>query len=328
MSVSAGAVADRTVAGLSGQSIIREIDASGIYKYTLLVNSAWPLGDYTVMVTESTRGSLGSLVLTVADTDIPSIGADIAALPAQVSASVEAAAAKVDVAAAKVDSAAATATTAAGKVDAAAATATTAAATVEKAAATAEVAAGEVTKAGEEVRVIGQSLEKRFKDIEAAASGAQGLASFAAASAGEARTLIEKLRTELGAQEKTQTTYDQIIQLQTLVSAVQAEVAKIPEINNPGTRQAEALQAEALHASVQEVNTLLKKISGEGGANLDAMYQSIAETTAEVGDLKEQVDLLKNLIDVIRQVGEKVLDRTPPKKAPVKTWFEPGEPSR
>ena len=30
MSVSAGAVADRTVAGLSGQSIIREIDASGI----------------------------------------------------------------------------------------------------------------------------------------------------------------------------------------------------------------------------------------------------------------------------------------------------------
>jgi hypothetical protein len=241
---------------------------------------------------------------------------------------VEAAAAKVDVAAAKVDSAAATATTAAGKVDTAAATATTAAATVEKAAATAEVAAGAVTKAGEDVQAIGQSLEKRFKDIEAAASGAQGLASFAAASAGEARTLIEKLRTELGAQGQTQTTYNLIIQLQTLVSAVQAEVAKIPEINNPGTRQAEALQAEALHASVQEVNTLLKKISGEGGANLDAMYQSITETTADVGDLKEKVDLLKNLIGVIREVGEKVLDRTPPKKAPIKTWFEPGGPSR
>ena len=72
----------------------------------------------------------------------------------------------------------------------------------------------------------------------------------------------------------------------------------------------------------------MKKISGEGGANLDAMYQSIAETTADVGDLKEKVDLLKNLIGVIREVGEKVLDRTPPKKAPVKTWFEPGGPSR
>jgi hypothetical protein len=55
-----------------------EIETSGIYKYSLAVDSAWPLGDYTVMVTESTRGSLGSLVLAVADADIPSIGADVA----------------------------------------------------------------------------------------------------------------------------------------------------------------------------------------------------------------------------------------------------------
>ena len=70
----------------------------------------------------------------------------------------------------------------------------------------------------------------------------------------------------------------------------------------------------------------MKKISGEGGTNLDAMYQSIAETSADVTDVKEKVERLKNLLDVIREVGAKVLDRTPQKKAPIKTWFEPGGP--
>src|SRR5207253_4245772 len=141
---------------------------------------------------------------------------------------------------------------------------------------TAKSAATEVTKAGQEVRAIGDKLEGSFKAVVDAASGAQGLASMASNAANEARAVIESVRNELGAKGKTQTTYDLIAQLQTLVGAVQAAIAKIPEtINSPETRQAEALKTEELRASVQEVNTLLKKISGEGGTNLDAMYQSI-----------------------------------------------------
>jgi len=200
---------------------------------------------------------------------------------------------------------------------------------VQKASDTAHIAAGEVQKAGAGVQAIGQKLESRFQKVEDAAAGAQGLASQAANAANDARTIIESVRTELGARGKTQSTYDQIVQLQTLLSAVQAAVAKIPEtVNNPETRKAEALKAEELQASVQEVNKLLKKISGEGGANLDALSQSVAATSTEVGDVKDKVERLKKLLEMIREVGEKVLDRTPQKKAPVKTWFEPGGAAR
>jgi len=317
-----------------------EIGSTGVYKYTVPVNAVWPLGDYTAVVTESTKGSLESMVLTVADADIPSLATDIAALPAKVSASVEAAAAKVDTAAEAVKSASLTATTAAGVVKDAAAVATTAAGEVQKASETAKVAsgevhaaAGEVKKAGEDaaagVKKVGDQLEGRFKKVEDAAAGAQGLASQAANAANDARTIIESVRTELGARGKTQSTYDQIVQLQTLLAAVQAAVAKIPEaVNNPDARKAEAAKADELQASVQEVNKLLKKISGEGGANLDALSQSVAATSTDVGDVKEKVERLKKLLEMIQEVGEKVLDRTPQKKAPIKTWFEPGGAAR
>src|SRR5437667_12575884 len=94
-----------------------EIGTTGVYQYKLPVNTAWTLGDYTAVVTESTKGSLESMVLTVADADIPSLAKDIAALPAKASASVEAAAVKVDNAAEAVKSASVTATTAAGVVE-------------------------------------------------------------------------------------------------------------------------------------------------------------------------------------------------------------------
>jgi len=213
-------------------------------------------------------------------------------------------------------------------VEKAAGVATTAATEVQTASATAKEAAIEVTKAGQEVRAIGDKLEGQFKQVVDAASGAQGLASMASNAANDAKAIIEGVRNELGARGKTQTTYDQIAQLQAALGVIQAAVAKIPEINNPESRKADAARADALQASVQEVNALLKKISGEGGTNLDAMYQSITETTGEVGNLKEKVDRLKSLIDLIRQVGEKVLDRTPLKKPAVKTWFEPERGAR
>jgi hypothetical protein len=145
----------------------------------------------------------------------------------------------------------------------------------------------------------------------------------------EARAIIESVRAELGAKGKTQTAYDQIVQLQGALQAVQAMVAAMPEtLNNADTRKAEAARAEALQTSVQDVNTLLKKIGGEGGTSLDAMYKSITETTGDVGDLKEKVARLKDLIDSIREVQEKVLDRTSPKKPAIKTWFEPAGSSQ
>ena len=42
-----------------------EISTTGIYEYKLTLNTAWGLGDFTVLVTESTKGSTDSLILHV-----------------------------------------------------------------------------------------------------------------------------------------------------------------------------------------------------------------------------------------------------------------------
>jgi len=44
---------------------MKEISTTGIYEYKLTLNTAWGLGDFTVLVTESTRGSTDSLILHV-----------------------------------------------------------------------------------------------------------------------------------------------------------------------------------------------------------------------------------------------------------------------
>jgi hypothetical protein len=68
----------------------------------------------------------------------------------------------------------------------------------------------------------------------------------------------------------------------------------------------------------------LKQVSSQNGVNLDTMYDSIDETTTEVAEVKDKVERLRVMLETNKEITEKVLERAPPKKAVIKTWFEAG----
>ena len=59
---------------------MKEISTTGIYEYKLTLNTAWGLGDFTVLVTESTKGSTDSLILHVGLGGLDEIYSSISAL--------------------------------------------------------------------------------------------------------------------------------------------------------------------------------------------------------------------------------------------------------
>jgi len=186
------------------------------------VEDAFFDGDYTVMVSESQRGSLESMVLKVGTTDIQSIGETIA--------------------------------------------------------------------------------------------GVQGQVSQAASAASAARDIVESVRAELGAEGQEETAYQMISDLRTALETIKKSITEVPQ----------GLNVEPMHARIREINELLKQISSENGINLDVMYQSVDETTNDVNELQDKVERLNVLINVNREIAEKLLERSPPKKAVIKTWFETG----
>ena len=206
-----------------------EIDNTGVYTLDLKLEEDWPLGGYTVMVTEPVNGSLESISLEVAETDIPTIGADIA-------------------------------------------------------------------------------------ELQGAVSGTTGLASQAASAARAASAVIEDVRKELGGEGQSKTAYELIAQMQTALDSVKEAIAAIPE----------SLENSPMNTTLRDMSQLLKQMSSENGVNLDVMYESIDETTSDVKEVQDKVERLRVLMEVNQEIAEKLLERAPPKKAVVKTWFESG----
>ena len=68
----------------------------------------------------------------------------------------------------------------------------------------------------------------------------------------------------------------------------------------------------------------MKQFSSENGINLDVMYESIDETTTDVGELKDKMGRLKALLNLNREIMEKLLKKSPPREPVIKTWFETG----
>jgi hypothetical protein len=171
-----------------------------------------------------------------------------------------------------------------------------------------------VIKAGQDVRAIGDKLEKRFKDVEAAATGAQGLAGQAAAAANNTAALIENVRTALGGQGKTETAYQMLVQLQASLNTIKEVSQAIPQ----------SLDLRPMNARIQEIGEVLRQLSSANGINLDTVHKSIDGTTTEVSEVKAKVERLKVLMDLNRGIMEKVLEKAPVKKPEIKTWFESG----
>jgi hypothetical protein len=206
-----------------------EIGTTGVYEYELSIDDDLPLGDYTIIVTERTKGSLDSMNLTVSDSDL----SDLA-------------------------------------------------------------------------------------DIQDAATQAQSQASTAASSATAAQKLIEQVKAQILALDQggPGSTIDLMTKLQEALNSIRDAVLGPQEGIEGGLAP--------IQTTISEISELLKQVSSENGVNLDTMYDSIDETTTEVAEVKDKVERLRVMLETNREIAEKVLERAPPKKAVIKTWFEAG----
>ena len=175
---------------------------------------------------------------------------------------------------------------------------------------------GTPTDTAAEATVFGKlaGLDADIASVEGSASGALGLASQAASSASAAREIIGNLRKELGAEGKTDTAYELLGQLRTSLMDMSKDVTAIPQ----------NLNLEPMNNSIREISELMKQVTSENGVNLDVMYESIDETTTEVSELQDKVERLKALLNLNRELMEKLLKKSPPKEPVIKTWFETG----
>jgi hypothetical protein len=118
--------------------------------------------------------------------------------------------------------------------------------------------------------------------------------------------------------------------VQTKLNTIDTYLSKAAEgVDASSNADAEAISAnpqgleiEPIQSSIREISELLKQVSSENGVNLDIMYGSIDETTGDVLELRDKVERLKVLLDLNREISEKVLEGS--KKPLMKTWFESG----
>ncbi len=122
------------------------------------------------------------------------------------------------------------------------------------------------------------------------------------------------MRKELGAEDQSATAYEMIANLQTALDTIRESITSIPQ----------SLQVEPMQDSIREISEMLKQVSSENGVNLDVMYKSIDETTKDVDQLQDNMERLTVLMNVNREIAEKLLERSPPQEAVIKTWFETG----
>jgi hypothetical protein len=305
-----------------------EIGNTGVYEYDLTLDPNWGLGDLSIIASESTKGTLHSMTLTAAVTDIPTIGTDIAQIKADIG-SIPASFSDIQTKLDTVDTNLIQ-TVEATKTDLAEVgsvvddiRARWGTLTAEEIAASVtsemELVLGTPTDTAADSTVFGKladldSLGAQLESVEAAASGAQGLASRAASSASAARAIIEQVRNELGAEGKTESAYELLGQLRTSLMEVNKDVTAIPQ----------NLNLEPMQNSIREISELMKQVSSDNGINLDVMYESIDETTTDVSELKDKVERLKALLNLNREIMEKLLKKSPPKEPVIKTWFETG----
>ena len=189
-------------------AVMTEIRSTGVYEYTLNLDSKWGVGDFTVIASDSNRGTLNRMTLKV--------GAVTSADGTKIE-----------------------------------------------------------TDTDETIPVFLEDVQTRLETVDTKLSRA-----------------VEEIRVSLNAAAETTAA-------------------------NPQT-----LEIEPIHDRIRGISNLLKQVSNENGINLDVMYGSIDASTADFSELLDKVERLKVLLDLNREVSEKVLEGS--KKPVMKVWFESG----
>lgn len=61
-------------------AIMTEVGTSGVYEYDVTFETSWDRGDYTVVVSESTKGTVDAMTMTVSTADIEDVSTSVASI--------------------------------------------------------------------------------------------------------------------------------------------------------------------------------------------------------------------------------------------------------
>ena len=100
--------------------------------------------------------------------------------------------------------------------------------------------------------------------------------------------------------------------------------ASLNAVTEVTTANPQNLELGPVNARIREISDLLKKVSSENGVKIDVMYEPIDETTTDVSELQDKVERLKVLLNLNRELAEKLLEQAPLKDPIIKTWLESG----
>ncbi len=100
--------------------------------------------------------------------------------------------------------------------------------------------------------------------------------------------------------------------------------ASLNDVTEARTASPQGFEIAPIQSTIREMNEMLKRVSKENGVDLDIVYESIEETATEVDEMQDKIERLKVLIDVNREIAERLPERAPPKGPVIKTWFESG----
>lgn len=318
-----------------------EIGTTGIYEYDVTFSSAWGTGDYTIVCSEATKSSVDSMTISVGtsissvENKVDTLVTDVTAIKAKTDLITDMAtlSGKVDTLTTNLN----TIDTNLDSVQAVVGTAsdTSASSTLygKLSGVTSNVSAI-VTKWGsytaDDLMSDSSGLEDYLGTPNDAASedtvfgkiaainASAGLISTASTYAQNAYDEIQKVRSEINFNGKTDTAYTMLTGLKDTLSGLNERIANIPsEAAAPGTNEAAASINDALSA--------LKEKAAQAG------YLGIAEEAAKAGEkaklaegepvdlntLKNQLSELKALMDAI-----KASMTAEEEKPVVKSWFE------
>jgi len=65
---------------LVGNKVMKEVGVTGVYEYSVAFISGWGKGDFTVICSEPTKGTVDALVITVGQTDLTSLDSSVSAV--------------------------------------------------------------------------------------------------------------------------------------------------------------------------------------------------------------------------------------------------------
>lgn len=324
--------------------VLPQVDPSGVYETRLLIDAAWGLGEFTIIVSEPGEGTLDSMVMTVLAGENLEMAQALAGIQTRVSAVDQRVVAAVQTVR-EIQSLVRGMTQRLGAAhdtldhvlldqrsgpaprprhamdgierDVApvigqpsdTAAAITAFGTIAR-------LRPMITSLSPEV-ITDQALrelKEQTRVVTGLVHGAQTQLGLAASSTQQAASLLDQMRQELGAEGKPETFFEMAQRLARAIHEVRDRLSAVPQ----------AIDLVALETEIRTISLALKQLTQGREMGLETIHASLESYTNNIDDMGTKISRLQMLLDLQREMLVKAVDRLPQIRPVIKTWLEPG----